>query len=74
MPKAYEAMRDKFAKGAPKDSPEYDAAQSKAAAIYNSKHKGNPVTGKADKKKSKKKKKAKKVGRSSFASELFGKE
>jgi hypothetical protein len=46
MPKPYEAMRDKFAEGAPKDSKKYDAAQSKAAAIYNSKHKKNPVTGK----------------------------
>lgn len=55
MPKAYEAMRDKFAKGAPVDSPEYNAAQSKAAAIYNSTHKRNPVTGKSDKKKAKKK-------------------
>lgn len=74
MPKAYESMRDKFAKGAPKDSPEYNAAQSKAAAIYNSKHKNNPVTGKAEKKKGKKKKKAKAkaVGRSSFAADLFG--
>lgn len=34
MPKQYEAIRDKFAKGAKKDSPSYDAAQSKAAAIY----------------------------------------
>jgi hypothetical protein len=45
MPKAYEAMRDKFAKGAAVDSPAYDAAQSKAAAMYNAKHKQNPVTG-----------------------------
>lgn len=44
MPKAYEAMRDKFAKGAAVDSPAYDAAQAKAAAIYNSTHKSNPVT------------------------------
>jgi len=42
MPAAYESMRDKFAK-----SMSYDAAQSKAAAIYNSKHKENPVTGRA---------------------------
>lgn len=42
MPKAYESMRDKFSK-----SMDYDAAQAKAAAIYNSKHKDNPVTGKA---------------------------
>ena len=42
MPKAYEAMRDKFAgEGLP-----YDKAQGKAAAIYNSKHPSAPVTGK----------------------------
>ena len=34
MPKQYEAIRDKFAKGAKKDSPKYDATQSRAAAIY----------------------------------------
>lgn len=45
MPKAYEAMRNKFAKGAPKDSAKYNAAQTKAAKIYNSMHKKNPVTG-----------------------------
>ena len=39
MPKQYEAMRDKFAK----DMPMKDA-KAKAAAIYNSKHKKNPVT------------------------------
>jgi hypothetical protein len=49
MPKAYEAMRDKFAKGAKVDSPAYDQAQSKAAAIYNSKHPGKPVTGRRKK-------------------------
>lgn len=48
MPRAYEAMRDKFAEGAPVDSPKYNAAQSKAAAIYNAKHKKRPVTGKSD--------------------------
>jgi hypothetical protein len=71
MPKAYESMRDKFAKGAPKDSPEYDAAQSKAAAIYNSKHKDSPVTGK---KKGKKAKKAKKKAKRStgIAEDIFG--
>lgn len=47
MPKAYEAMRDKFAQGAKKDSPKYNAAQAKAAAIYNSKHPKAPVTGKS---------------------------
>lgn len=36
MPKRYEAMRNKFARGAPKDSPAYNAAQTKAAKIYNS--------------------------------------
>ena len=46
MPKAYEAMRDKFAKGAKKDSPAYNRAQAKAAAIYNSQHPKAPVTGK----------------------------
>jgi hypothetical protein len=34
MPKQYEAIRDKFAKGAKKGSPAYDEAQSKAAAIF----------------------------------------
>ena len=43
MPKAYESMRGKFAAG----GLDYDKAQAKAAAIYNSKHKDNPVTGKA---------------------------
>lgn len=43
MPKAYEAMRDKFAAG----GLDYDKAQAKAAAIYNAKHKDDPVTGKA---------------------------
>lgn len=42
MPKQYEAMRDKFAaenraKGLPPKEA-YDQAQSKAAAIYNSRH------------------------------------
>lgn len=46
MPKQYEALRDKFAKGAPKDSPAYNRAQAKAAAIYNAKHPKAPVTGK----------------------------
>ena len=45
MPKQYEAMRDKFAQGAPKDSKKYNEAQSKAAAIYNSRHK-KPVSNK----------------------------
>lgn len=40
MPKAYESMRDKFAAG----GLSYDKAQAKAAAIYNSTHKSNPVT------------------------------
>lgn len=49
MPKAYETMRDKFAKGAKKDSPAYNKAQAKAAAIYNAKHQDAPVTGKRHK-------------------------
>lgn len=40
MPKAYEAMRDKFASG----GMSYDAAQGKAARIYNSLHPEEPVT------------------------------
>jgi hypothetical protein len=52
MPKAYEAMRDKFAGGAAKDSPKYDRAQAKAAAIYNAKHKDAPVTGRHRRKRS----------------------
>ena len=39
MPKHYESMRDKFAKGAAKDSPQYNAAQTKAAKIYNASRK-----------------------------------
>jgi hypothetical protein len=39
-------MRDKFAKGAAVDSPAYNRAQSKAAAIYNASHPGKPVTAK----------------------------
>jgi hypothetical protein len=53
MPKAYEAMRDRFAEGAPVDSPKYDRAQSRAAAIYNAKHPGRPVTGKHKRKRAK---------------------
>lgn len=44
MPRQYEAMRDKFASG----GMQYDAAQGKAARIYNSLHPGSPVTGKSD--------------------------
>jgi len=55
MPKQYEAMRDKFAQGAPKDSPAYNQAQSKAAAIYNSRHPKQPVTGASEPKARKKK-------------------
>ena len=47
MPKQYEAIRDKLAK----KGMDYDEAQSHAAAIYNSKHKEHPVTGKSDKEK-----------------------
>jgi len=42
MPAAYEAMRDKLAS----EGMSYDAAQGKAARIYNSKHPNAPVTGK----------------------------
>lgn len=53
MPRAYEKMRDKFVR----DGLGYDAAQEKAARIYNSKHKDAPVTGKSDQKGRKKKRK-----------------
>jgi len=53
MPKEYEAIRDKCAKGASKKSAKYNECQSKAAAIYNSTHKDNPVTGKRSKKRGK---------------------
>jgi hypothetical protein len=45
MPKQYEALRDKCAKGAAKDSDKYNQCQSKAAAIYNSlqKRQGQPL-------------------------------
>jgi len=44
MPAQYTAMRDKFMnQGMSKDK-----AQAKAAAIYNSKHPHNPVTGHSD--------------------------
>ena len=44
MPAQYEAIRDKLAaKGM-----DYDQAQAHAAAIYNSKHPGAPVTGKSE--------------------------
>jgi hypothetical protein len=42
MPKAYEEMRDKFMR----QGMSKDAAQAKAAAIYNAKHPDRPVTGK----------------------------
>ena len=42
MPKQYEAMRDKFVKGGMSKN----AAQAKAARIYNAKHPKKPVTGK----------------------------
>jgi len=46
MPKAYEAMVKKFvAQGMSKD-----AAQAKAAAIYNAQHSSKPVTAKCPKK------------------------
>lgn len=52
MPAQYEAMRDKFASS----GMSYDAAQAKAARIYNSKHPGAPVTGHNEKKPARKKK------------------
>lgn len=42
MPKAYEIMRDKFKSQGLSDK----AAKTRAAKIYNSTHKSNPVTGK----------------------------
>lgn len=59
MPKAYVAMRNKFAKGAKEDSPEYNAAQSKAAALYNKRHPGQPMSSGDDYEKSKKRRKRK---------------
>ncbi len=49
MPKAYEAMRDKFKKSMP-----LKAAKTKAAKIYNSLNPEKPVTGKHKKGKKKK--------------------
>ncbi len=40
MPRQYVAMRDSFAE----QGMDYDKAQAKAAAIYNAKHPGAPVT------------------------------
>lgn len=51
MPREYEAMRDKFASG----GMSYDAAQAKAARIFNSKHPGAPVTGRHGRKRTRKK-------------------
>ena len=42
MPRQYEAMRDKFIK----EGLSKNAAQEKAAKIYNSRHPKAPVTGK----------------------------
>lgn len=44
MPKQYEAMRDSFAR----HGMGYDAAQTKAAKIYNSRHPRRPVTRTSD--------------------------
>jgi hypothetical protein len=44
MPAQYEAIRDKLAA----HGMNYDKAQAHAAAIYNSKHPGHPVTGKSE--------------------------
>jgi len=46
MPEGYERLRDKFIK----DGMSVKAAKTKAAKIWNSKHKKNPVTGKHKKK------------------------
>ncbi len=43
MPAQYEAIRNKLAKGAT-SGPAYDAAQSSAAAIYNSQHGDRPMS------------------------------
>ena len=40
MPKAYEAMRDKFIRGGMSEK----SAKAKAARIYNAEHPKNPVT------------------------------
>ena len=45
MPKGYEKMRDAFAK-----EMGMKAAKTKAAKIWNSKHKSNPVTGRSEEK------------------------
>lgn len=50
MPKAYLEMKRKFMK----EGMSEEAAESKAAAIYNSKHKENPVTRDSDEKKTSK--------------------
>ncbi len=47
MPKQYVAMRDQFAS----QGMSYDQAQTKAAKIYNSKHKSNPVSNRPEKSK-----------------------
>lgn len=49
MPRQYTAMRNKFVA----DGMSYDAAQAKAAAIYNAKHPRAPVTGRHKPKKKK---------------------
>jgi hypothetical protein len=46
MPLEYEKIRDSIAKGPPVGSKKYKAAQSEAAAIYNTRHPDSPVTGK----------------------------
>lgn len=43
MPRQYEAMRDKFKRAGMSDK----AAKTKAAKIYNAKHKSKPVTRKS---------------------------
>ena len=49
MPKGYEKMRDAFKREGMSDK----AAKSKAARIWNSKHKNNPVTRKEHKRRDK---------------------
>jgi hypothetical protein len=49
MPKGYEKMHDKFISGGMSES----AAKGKAARIWNSTHKKNPVTRGSDKKRGK---------------------
>lgn len=71
MPKQYEAMRDKFAKGAKPGTPKYKAAQTRAAKIYNAKHKSAPVTAGKYEASKKKKKKGRKGGLAKMLANRF---